>query len=474
MFNTIFSMYQNIKSSLSYNGQTCEPFACEIGVRQGENLSPFLFSLYLNDLEDYLISENVLGMNTISKDIEEKLGTLMKLFIILYADDTVIMAESPDQLQHALNKFKKYCETWKMRVNIDKTKILIFSKRRTTNPQLFRFNNHLIETVKHFNYLGIIFSKTGSFKQCKQNLKDKATSAMYEVLRKGRIHNLSIKCHVDLFDLLVKPILLYGCEIWGYENLDILERVQTKFFKLLLHLKPSTQNDFIYGELGLYPLEIDIKTRIISYWTKLITGKESKLAAVMFRYLFKLAQETTFRSRSLDKMKSILDNCGFSYLWSFQNTSPNIKSIIKQRLEDQFTQSWSGKVNDSPKALNYRLYKTSHNFEHYLNVLDDKDVITMSRFRTMNHKLPIENGRWQNIPREQRKCPLCRVAIGDEYHYVMECSSLLTDRTLLIDKKYLTNLNVLKFNAIMNQKQKSKLRKLCQFIRIINEKLDSL
>ena len=126
------------------------------------------------------------------------------------------------------------------------------------------------------------------------------------------------------------------------------------------------------------------------------------------------------------------------------------------------------------KALNYRLCKTSHNFEHYLNVLDDKDVITMSRFRTMNHKLPIENGRWQNIPREQRKCPLCRVAIGDEYHYVMECSSLLTDRTLLIDKKYLTNLNVLKFNAIMNQKQKSKLRKLCQFIRIINDKLDSL
>ena len=85
----------------------------------------------------------------------------------------------------------------------------------------------------------------------------------------------------------------------------------------------------------------------------------------------------------------------------------------------------------------------------------------------MNHKLPIENGRWQNIPREQRKCPLCRVAIGDEYHYVMECRSLLTDRILLIDKKYLTNCNVLKFNAIMNQKQKSKLR-------IINDKLDSL
>jgi hypothetical protein len=38
---------------------------------------------------------------------------------------------------------------------------------------------------------------------------------MYEVSRKGRIHNVSIKCQLDLFDKIVKPILLYGCEIGG-------------------------------------------------------------------------------------------------------------------------------------------------------------------------------------------------------------------------------------------------------------------
>jgi hypothetical protein len=93
---------------------------------------------------------------------------------------------------------------------------------------------------------------------------------MYEVLRKGRIHNLSIKYLLDLLDKIVKPILLYGCEIWGFGKNDIIERVHLKFCKLVLHLKVSTPNFMVYGELGRYPLEIDIKVRMISYWCKLI------------------------------------------------------------------------------------------------------------------------------------------------------------------------------------------------------------
>ena len=58
----------------------------------------------------------------------------------------------------------------------------------------------------------------------------------------GRKHNWSISCQLDLFDKVVKPILLYGCEVWGFGNSEILERVQLKFCKLLLHLKTTTPN----------------------------------------------------------------------------------------------------------------------------------------------------------------------------------------------------------------------------------------
>ena len=72
--------------------------------------------------------------------------------------------------------------------------------------------------------------------------------------------------------------ILYGCELWGLSNCDIIERVHLKYCKLLLSLKSSTPNCMIYGELGRYPLYIDIKQRMVSYWIKLITGKQSKFA----------------------------------------------------------------------------------------------------------------------------------------------------------------------------------------------------
>ena len=93
MYNTIFNMYQNIKSCLSYNGQTSSYFPCEIGVRQGENLSPFLFSIFLNDLENFLSTENFRGLTTLSSELECRLNIILKLFVVLYADDTVILAE---------------------------------------------------------------------------------------------------------------------------------------------------------------------------------------------------------------------------------------------------------------------------------------------------------------------------------------------------------------------------------------------
>ena len=59
---------------------------------------------------------------------------------------------------------------------------------------------------------------------------DKAVVSMYEVLKLGRKHNLSIKCLLILFDKMVKPVLLYGCEIWGFGNNDVLEKDTLKIW----------------------------------------------------------------------------------------------------------------------------------------------------------------------------------------------------------------------------------------------------
>ena len=69
---------------------------------------------------------------------------------------------------------------------------------------------------------------------------------MYDIIRKGRIHNLSIECQLDLFDKIVKPILLYGCEVWGFGNNLIIVRIHIKFCKILLGVKKSTPDFMNY------------------------------------------------------------------------------------------------------------------------------------------------------------------------------------------------------------------------------------
>ena len=72
------------------------------------------------------------------------------------------MAESADELPHALSAFQIFCSYWKLKVNVDKTKIRVFSKGSMLKTK-FYYDNLVIENVKEFKYLGVVFSRTGSF-----------------------------------------------------------------------------------------------------------------------------------------------------------------------------------------------------------------------------------------------------------------------------------------------------------------------
>ena len=263
------------------------------------------------------------------------------------------------------------------------------------------------------------------------------------VLKLGRIYKLKIKSQLDLFDKMVKPMLLYGCEVWGFGDNAIIERAHLKLYKLLLNSKTSTPSYMVHGELGRYPIELDIKLRIISYWTKLIyhTYMTENLPLKWIKFT-----------------ENIFHECGFSYIWDGQNFPHEnwLKAVIfKQRLMDQFIQNWFSKIIDSPKTINYRIFKTKFEFEEYLNVLKYKNAVLLCRFRTCNTKLPIETGRWLNIPRHHRVCILCiNRNIRDEYHYLFECQFFAQKRKECLPKYFITRHNTLKCSELMSTRSK--------------------
>jgi hypothetical protein len=54
-----------------------------------------------------------------------------------------------------------------------------------------------------------------------------------------------------------------------------------------------------------------------------------------------------------------------------------LKCVIKQRLEHQFPQNWNPLVQNSPKAINYKSFKTELKYEEYLNILEIQDAILL-------------------------------------------------------------------------------------------------
>lgn len=472
-FKVIVNMYRNTKSRISVDGHVSEFFSCNIGVRQGENLSPLLFALYMNDLEQFFIDSNISGIKCISEELADELNIYLKLFLLLYADDTVLMSESISDLQCQLDNFSIYCKMWKLTVNIKKTKIMVFSKGKVPNNVSFHIDGIDLEIVKEIKYLGVFFSRYGSFLCTKKYLAERGTKAMYGIIKKARTLNLSIDCQIDMFDKMVLPILLYGSEIWGFEKLDILERVHLKFCKLILKVRKSTPSFIVYGELGRVPLYVYVKTRIISYWSNIIEKSDTKYTSIIYKLLYNYFSNGV-KTKWISSVEAIFQECGMNNIWLFHNYSNRTWLIkcVKQKLYDQFLQSWYTNSTFS-RGISYNLF-THFDFKLQLYLtsdLSDRNKTTLSNFRCSNHKLPIEVGRWKNIPRENRLCELCNTDLGDEYHYILCCTALSAERSMFIPKWYIVKPNTLKFYSLFNNTNLSLQIKLSKFIKIINERI---
>ena len=193
---------------------------------------------------------------------------------------------------------------------------MIFQKRKRprVNADVFTFKSENLELVDDFRYLGIDFSSNGTFTKAKKAAYDKASRAMFSLLQTARRQNLPIDVVMDLFDKMVVPVLLYGCEIWGYENLSLLEKLQLKAIKFMLHLHKSTNNAMVYGESGRCPLNFIVKSRIIGFWADIVMNVD-KVSSRMYYLLRDLQDNGIYSCPWLINVKDILYEVGLECVW---------------------------------------------------------------------------------------------------------------------------------------------------------------
>ena len=154
----------------------------------------------------------------------------------MYADDIIIFANTPEELQNNLDILAEYCNRNRLVVNILKTKIMTF-RRGGILPRDMKFYYYDVELdiVNKFPYLGIVFSTGGSFSVCQETLAGQGMKAIFKLNRLlYNFTNITPKHRMELFDKLVTPILNYGCEVWRFCQANKIERTHMMFCKQLL------------------------------------------------------------------------------------------------------------------------------------------------------------------------------------------------------------------------------------------------
>ena len=397
-------------------------FSSSTGILQGECTSPIFFSFFVNDLE-----------NTISIDNEGIEIYDIFIRLIMYADDMVIFSESESGLQDALNNLHFYCNKWGISVNTKKTKIVVFKKGSSSTFQgQWMYGDHILEVVPYFKYLGLSISGNGSFTYHFRETVKSARRALFG-LRKSFNDNPEIypKMKIDLFNSMVTPILFYGCEVWGFCKADSLDRFYISFLKNVLGVKQSTPNCFVYGELGLYPLIIERKLRILKYWFKILKSEENSFLRKVYNDLLLLSENSPDKVTWVTLFKKMLFENGFGFVWLNQNVENEncFLNMFEQRIKDSYYQEWNSQVNSTSDYRLFKKIKQDFIFEKYLHMGNNVLRTAITKIRLSSHLFYIERGRWgkPKIEAINRICDTCFV-LEDEYHCLIECPKFVKER----------------------------------------------
>lgn len=194
------------------------------GVLQGETLSAGLFLIFINDLIEFLTLYDLKGC---------KLNNNLKIQALGYADDFVLFATSYQEMLLKIKVIKQYCVLNALKINTNKSKILIFHKGNI-NYKKYRFcyKNEKIEIVRSFNYLGVEFSTSGLFNKHLKKIASAANLAMSSTvttLRKNKIGNW--KAIEQIYKSLVYNVTTYCSKIWAIESLEFFDNMQANFYK---------------------------------------------------------------------------------------------------------------------------------------------------------------------------------------------------------------------------------------------------
>jgi hypothetical protein len=426
------------------------------GLLQGDPLSPLLFNIFINDIEEFFKCRGFHGV---------KISDNKDILILAYADDLVIFSKSPVDLRDKLETLEDYCRKKNLTINTEKTKIVIFKKR--INKRLyktFKLNGNPIEIVDEFKYLGVKLYRTGNW-QFEMDARATASNFAFNKL-KGIIvgqKGANFTTKTALVSSMVESVLLYGSEIWGVEDTSKILKSQLKYYKTLLYLPSNTPDYAVTFESGIESIDSLIIRRCLRWWIKIINAPESSYIKLCYN---KLMQSSSSTDNWVLKLRRKLFPMELDYIWESQEMRTN-DFLWHQTLnfhKQQIRSSILSRINSSTSLYWYRFLinpETNSNFLKLNLPINVTNTICQIRLlNKFNEKIYV-NGSSHKFYNNQN-CTICNYQEKDTLQHLLTSCNI----TNSIRKDYLTTSNPeIELLAMLKSDNKEDILKIVSFVK---------
>ena len=422
----VHRIYQRVLCRLKGRNRLSQPFESNMGVKQGCPLSPTLFGLCIDKLEEVLL------MTMQEEGCNDPHIGIYVILLLLYADDVVFFTQS-------MGILGKFCQDSGLMVNVSKTKLMVVRTKPLKDPPKVHYAGQLIEVVPTFKYLGIEIPANHRWHTCMER-RLAAGKSKYCQFENDCSHT-DTKCwkiRCILFDAYVLQTILYGVEVWGgsisLSTWNDIEKLQKAFIRRHLGIKSTTPYVLMLLETGRRPIEIYAMVRVLRYVTRIHQMNDNRLPKKAW------AASTCLQKTKKSKVLStgwVLDLQKWFKRWGVDRylnmASDNIcMDTFQMDLLNAYQAKHQNKGADGKLAYYNRhispscweLYMRIEEYTHpYIaNPISVAFRQSIAQLRTRSHTLSIETGAWNGQTREMRLCKLCNLrCVESEEHMIMQC-----------------------------------------------------
>ena len=177
------------------------------------------------------------------------------LSIMLFADDIILTAENESDLQNSLDILHRWCQSWNMKINAEKTKIIHFrGPSKTPTDAIFRCGREILSRTDKYKYLGLWLTEHLDLNYMAKEVAKAAHRALGLLTAKSKAYGgMPYKVYTHLYNSLVVPIITYGAAIWGQRDHSCINSVHNRACRFFLGVGKRTLNAAVQGDMG-WPL----------------------------------------------------------------------------------------------------------------------------------------------------------------------------------------------------------------------------